>query len=111
MITAQLRRVPEGGSDYETVATVQVDADGTYQIDDPEGYVPTALHVLVVDESGQLQRVDLEHDPQTWVRNLPSLMRTGYLVPVITEDTSMSAPPKISSEAPSATSSEPGRAH
>lgn len=86
VVTAQLRRVPEGGSELETVATIQVTGDGTYRLHDPEGYVPTELAVLVVDEAGRLQRVHLEDDPRAWVQNLPSLMRTGYLVPVITED-------------------------
>lgn len=87
MITAELRRVPDAGGDYEVVATIQVDDDGTYRVDDPEGHVPTYLRVLAPAAGPeQLQSISLEDDPETWVRHLDSVLRTGYLVPVITHD-------------------------
>jgi hypothetical protein len=86
MITVELQCVPEGGHDYQPVATLTVAGDGTYQLSDPENYFPTQLHVLVPDESGELRPVDFGDDPQTWARNLHTLLRGGYLVPVVTHD-------------------------
>lgn len=81
----KLWRVPEGGTEYETVAVLTVRGDG-YELDDPFGLVPTDLAVLVEDGEQGLRRVGLDEDPQIWARNLHTLLRTGYLVPVVVED-------------------------
>jgi hypothetical protein len=92
MITVELRRVPEGGHEYEMAASLSVAGDGTYELDDPENLVPIRLHVLVPRDVGLPRRVDFDEDPETWARNLSSLLRTGYLVPVITHDDSTVEP-------------------
>jgi len=86
MLTVELRRVPDGGTDYTTVATVTVADDGTYELRDPGGYVPVDLHVLVAHDGPGFRPVTLDEDPATWARNLHSVLRTGYLVPVVTHD-------------------------
>lgn len=86
MITVELHTVPEGRDDYETVATMTVEDDGTYQLQDPDRHFPVQLHVLVTDDQGAFRQVRLEDDAATWARNLDTLLRTGYLVPVITRD-------------------------
>lgn len=86
MIEVELQRVPDGGRDYEVAATLRVDDDGSVDLHDPDRLVPTSLHVLVADPGGQLRQVRFEDEPVTWARNLSSLLRTGYLVPVITRD-------------------------
>lgn len=86
MITVELQSVLEGRSDYEPVATMTVADDGTYRLVDPEGLFPVDLHVLVVDDAGELGQVALEDDAATWARNLGTVLRSGQLVPVITHD-------------------------
>jgi len=87
MIVVELRRVPEGSREYHTVAALAVDEQGTYHFEDPEELFPVELPVLIPEDAG-LRRVPFEEDPATWARNLDSVLRTGYLVPVVTEDTS-----------------------
>ncbi|KUG59221.1 hypothetical protein AVL62_05920 [Serinicoccus chungangensis] len=61
-----------------------IEPDGHYVLDDPQGLVPTDLHVLVPDEvAGGLRPVAVTEDPETWARNLHTVLRTGYLVPVL----------------------------
>lgn len=85
MITLELQSVPEGRSEYETVATMTVADDGTYRLADPEGLFPVDLHVLVVSD-GELKQVRIEDDAAVWARNLGSVLRSGNLVPVVTHD-------------------------
>lgn len=86
-VTVHLQRVPEGKNDYETVATLEVAADNTYTLDDPEQFFPIEDHVLVPaeEEGHHPTRVTFDEDPGTWARQLPGLLRTGYLVPVVIE--------------------------
>lgn len=86
MIEVELRRVPEGHDDYQTVATLSVDDDGSPTVHDPEGFLPLELPVLVVSDAGELRRVSFADDPATFARHLDSILRTGYLVPVVTAD-------------------------
>ncbi len=86
MINVELQRVPDGEQEYRTVASLTVADNGTYQLKDPDQLFPISLHVLVVDEVGKLRRVTFEEDPQTWARHLHTLLRGGYLVPVVTHD-------------------------
>lgn len=73
--------MPEGGTDYETVAALTVDGRGRYVLDDPQELMPTDLHVLVPDADRGLRPVRFEEDPETRARNLHTVLRTGYLVP------------------------------
>jgi hypothetical protein len=86
MIRVELRSVPGGTHDYQTVATLTVAADGTYQLDDPGSLFPLDLHVLVADGDDQLRQVTFGEDPATWARNLDTVLRSGYLAPVVTDD-------------------------
>lgn len=86
MITVELQQIPEGEQEYRPAATLSVAEDGSYQLDDPEGLFPTRLHVVIPDAEGGLRQVRFEEDPQTWARHLGSLLRGGYLVPVVTRD-------------------------
>lgn len=92
MIEVELHSVPAGGQEYVPVARVRVEDDGTSQIWDPDDLVPFTLHVLVPGEAGSSspRKVTFEDDPQLWVRRLSSVLRTGYLVPVITHDDAVS---------------------
>lgn len=84
-ITVELQRVPEGESEYRTVATLQVDAAGTHTLEDPDELFPLEIPVLVAGEPGQPpRRIAFNDDPAAWAANLSSLLRTGYLVPVVT---------------------------
>lgn len=84
MITVELHEAPGGPGDYRKVATLTVADDGTYHFDDPDRMFPTSLYVLVPGE--QLRQVRFEEDPALWARNLHTLLRSGYLVPVVTRD-------------------------
>lgn len=87
MIRVELRRVPEGTHDYETVATLSIADDGTIDINDPERQFPLQLHVLTFDgDGGAPRRVHFEDEPALWARNLHTLLRGGYLVPVTVHD-------------------------
>lgn len=86
MITVELNAVPDGKQDYQAVAELTVADDGTYQLQDPDCRFPVDLPVLVPAEAGQFRKVRLEEDPATWARHLDTVLRTGYLVPVVTRD-------------------------
>lgn len=86
MIELQLKRVPEGARDYATVATLVVDDAGEVTTTDPEHLFPFGIPVLVPSKEGPLERIEFEDDPSTWARNLGSVLRTGYLVPVVVRD-------------------------
>lgn len=87
MLTVELKRVPEGHSDYVTVARLEVDDQGTYRLTDPEEFFPLELAVLLppVEDGDPPRKITLDEDPATWARNLHTILRTGYLVPVVTE--------------------------
>lgn len=95
MVTVELRRVPAGEDEYRKVATLVVRDDGTHELDDPQGLFPFDMHMLIGERNAEgeavLRRVEFAEDPQAWARNLGSRLRTGYLVPVITEDSSEAA--------------------
>lgn len=85
MIEVELRAVPQGKADYEAVARLSVRDDGSHEVWDPQGVIPFDLHALVASTHG-LQKVTFEDDPVRWARNLGSILRTGYLVPVVVRD-------------------------
>lgn len=84
MLEVELRRVPEGAHEYQTVARIRVDGD---RVDtwDPDDYLPLELPALVV-EGGELRRVTFSEDPAVYARNLGSILRGGYLVPAVVRD-------------------------
>ena len=90
MIELELRSVPAGATEYVPVARIRVDDDGTSQVWDPEDLFPFGVHALVAERSG-LRRVTFEDEPQVWVRGLDTILRTGYLVPVVTHDDALSS--------------------
>ena len=61
---------------------------GTYTVDDPRGYLPIETPALLPRPDGQrgLDRVELADDAATWARQAHTILRTGYLVPVIVHD-------------------------
>lgn len=85
MIEVELQSVPEGAVEYATVARVTVPDQGPPEIWDPQGVVPTYLPALDQTPEG-LERVSFEADPARWARCLGSILRTGYLVPVVVRD-------------------------
>lgn len=87
MITVELRRPSNHGDRYHRLATLTVHDDASYDLDDPEGLFPFALHVVVPDSGRGLRRVTFAEDRATWARHLGGLLRTGYLVPVTVQDT------------------------
>lgn len=86
MIKVELRAVPEGGHEYEAIATVEVRDGQPPVIWDPQEVVPIDLHALVPTGDDRARKVTFGDDPATWARHLSSILRTGYLVPVITHD-------------------------
>lgn len=86
MIKVELRAVPEGGNEYEAIASVVVREGEPPTIWDPQEVVPFDLHALVPTGDGEATKVTFEDDPATWARNLHSILRTGYLVPVVVQD-------------------------
>lgn len=88
MIELELCAVPEGSSEYVRVAGLVVRDDGTYTVDDPRGYLPIETPALLPRPDGQrgLDRVELADDAATWARQAHTILRTGYLVPVIVHD-------------------------
>lgn len=90
MIELELRSVPAGATEYVPVARIRVEDDGTSQVWDPEDLFPFGVPALVAEPSG-LRRVTFEDEPQVWVRQLQSILRTGYLVPVVTHDDALSS--------------------
>lgn len=89
MIELELRAVPEGAHDYERVAGLVVEDDGTYRLDDPQGVMPLDVSVLAPQpRGGGLERIEFGQNPERWARHASSILRTGYLVPVIVRDTS-----------------------
>lgn len=92
MIELELRQFPEGARDPVRVAGLVVEDDGTYRVDDPEGFMPVDLPVLVKTSEGDLTQVTLDQDPATWARRLRTVLRTGYLFPVVVRDDERGAP-------------------
>ena len=86
MIELEILAVPEGQTEHTKMAGLVVADDGTYQVENPDGYLPVDLPVLVKTESGGLGHVYLEDDPKTWARKLNTVLRTGYVVPVVVRD-------------------------
>lgn len=84
-IKVEFQAVPEGASQYQAVAHLVVHADGRYELNDPEEYLSLEMPVPVRDEAGALRSVKFAEEPQLWARHLPSALRTGYLVPVVSE--------------------------
>lgn len=86
MISVELHAVPEGATDYQTVATLEVADDGTVTTHDPDGYLPLELKAMVIDDHDEISLVGIDDDPATWARNLDSILRTGYIVPAVIHD-------------------------
>lgn len=88
MIEVELRGKPEGSRDYQTLARVSVREDGTSEVWDPEGIVPFDLPALEAGPPGQHgpTRIYFAERPADWARGLGTILRTGYMVPVITRD-------------------------
>lgn len=84
-VRVELRSVPEGKSEYAAVADLVVHQDGQYELNDPERRLSLEIPVPVPTEDGGLRSVTFDEDPQLWARNLPNALRTGYLVPIVTE--------------------------
>lgn len=90
MITVELRSIPENEDEYRSVASLTVADDGTHEFEDPRGLFPFEVPVPVPVEGADgeltLGQVWFSQAPEEWARNLENLLRTGYLVPVVTVD-------------------------
>lgn len=71
---------PDDSSTYEQAACVDVYADGTLHLEDPERLL--LFEIPVPSEAGF---VAFEQHPLRWARNAGFLYRTGYLVADITD--------------------------
>lgn len=89
-VEVELRSVPEGKETYEAVARLVVNDDGSHEVWDPGSVVPALmdLPVLVPLENGErgVSRIAFRDDPAEWARRLDTVLRTGYLVPVVVRD-------------------------
>jgi hypothetical protein len=101
MITVELRstRPVEGvtGDGYRAVASITLKDDGVLEVWDPGHLVcpsnSDVLGLLVTPmprrgADGKVRRTYYADDPAYWLRNLHRILRTGYLVPVVTVDDS-----------------------
>lgn len=86
MIEVELQRVPPGEREYVPVARLTVADDGEVSTWDPLGVIPLDVPALLHKPGGGLRRVRVEEDPATYARHMHTILRTGYLVPVITTD-------------------------
>ncbi len=88
MIVVEFYEAPDGRGDYYPVASLIVLDDGTFRVDDPRGKLLTDLPVLLplIGGGPGFRRVTLTEDPATWARNLDTIYRAGYWVPVIIRD-------------------------
>ncbi len=86
MIELELRTFPAGARDPVRVAGLTIEDDGTYRVDDPKELLPTAMPVFSKSPDGGYAQVFLEQDPAAWARGLRTVMRSGYLFPVIVRD-------------------------
>lgn len=86
MIEVELRQSPEGAHEYRAVARLTVRDDGTHETWDPEDLIPFELHALRRDPEAGLEKIHFEDQPAEWARRLGTILRTGYLVPVIVRD-------------------------
>lgn len=83
MITLQLRHPVRGGG-YETVLTLRVTGDGHYSV---SGDADIDLEQIPIpDRQAAGGRLMLGDDPARWARNAHKAFRTGYLVPLLTEE-------------------------
>lgn len=83
-VRVEFKHVPAGADDYQTAATLTVDADGTYDVDDPQGLIDLDAAALLVDVDGVVARITFSDDPYAWATHAADVFRTGYLVPVVT---------------------------
>lgn len=86
MIAVELMQAPFPRGQYLPVALLVVDDDGEVFLDDPEQLIPTQLHALGSCPAGSLRRIEFAEDPEEWARHLDSILRTGYLVPLVLRD-------------------------
>ena len=84
MIEVQLHRPSKTELGHEPVATLRVEDDNTWTMSGQRQLFFTDMTVL---EASTGRRISFEDDPQGWARNLHTALRTGYLVPVVVEDT------------------------
>lgn len=89
-IRVELRKPIQPDGEYRTLASLAVDDDGSYELDDPSGVFPLDDHVLIErgpeDTRPGQRRLQFAEDPETWAHYLHRHLRTGYLVPVVTPD-------------------------
>lgn len=84
-VKVELQAVPEGETEYRVVAELVVHADGAYELNDPDEYLSLEISVPVASDSEGFRSLTFEDDRQAWARNLPNALRTGYLVPVVSD--------------------------
>lgn len=83
MIELQLK-APSEGDGYETVLTLTVADDGSYEIDQTRDL--RLEEVPIRDRTVPGWQLWLKDDPAKWARSAHKAFRTGYLVPVIVRD-------------------------
>lgn len=86
MIEVELQQCPEGAQEYQAVARLTVRDDGTHETWDPDELIPFDLHALRRDPETGLQKIHFKDQPAEWARSLGTILRTGYLVPVVVRD-------------------------
>lgn len=88
MIEVELQTSPEGGQEYRAIARLTVHDDGTHEAWDPQGVIPWDIHALRSrGEPGEgPEKIYFEEQPREWARLLGTILRTGYLVPVIVRE-------------------------
>lgn len=86
MITVEFREREPQSAGRRVVATLTVDDDRSYSM---TGSLPLE-EISILDRGAPNGRLTLAVDPVKWARSSHKAFRTGYIVPVITEDTSPS---------------------
>lgn len=90
MIEVHLRQRRD--NDYHVAATIAVTDAGTVTVTGDESIVSGLQQIPVIDRAhgGPIRFAD---DPAGWARNLPTLLRTPYLMAQIVADTTAPAAP------------------
>lgn len=87
MIKVEMTERVEGVDGHVVTGTLTVDDHGKAHFEGDRAAFPTDLPALLADDDGGFRRVGFEDDPATWARHLHTILRTGYVVPVIVADT------------------------
>jgi hypothetical protein len=90
MIVAELQHTSPGETGYTTVATLTVNDDNTWTLDDPDDRFNTRLNVIDPQSPNPdklLRNLAFEDNPARWVRRAHTIYKAGPQRVVLIADT------------------------